>query len=243
MDQRLQYIAENFDDMRIGIDESFQFHCDQCGKCCINREDILLNLKDLYNIAKHLGLTPEEVVEKYGETYLGGSSRLPIVRLKPRGSIKRCPLLKDRKCSVHQAKPTVCAMYPIGRCIRIETDQYNAANIDEVQIEYIFSRVDCGDNSESHTVREWLDAFGIPARDESFIRWQQAIAAVGSRLRKMEPVTPDRCMELVWTLVYSALYLSYDMEKDFDDQFRANAAKLIDALDHLPPVLEVRGNE
>ena len=93
MDQRLQHIYENFEDMRIGVDESFQFHCNQCGKCCINREDILLNPKDLYNIAKHLGLTPEDVVEKYGETYLGGSSRLPIVRLKPRGSIKRCPVL------------------------------------------------------------------------------------------------------------------------------------------------------
>ena len=38
-------------------------------------------------------------------------------------------------------------------------------------------------------------------------------------------------------------YLSYDMEKGFDDQFQANAAKLIDALDHLPSIPEVRGND
>ena len=57
MDNRLKYIMENYDDMTIGIDDAFQFGCKQCGKCCINREDILLNPKDLYNIAKELGLT------------------------------------------------------------------------------------------------------------------------------------------------------------------------------------------
>ena len=56
MDQRLQHIVEHYDEMCIGTDEHFRFHCKQCGKCCINREDILLNPKDLYNISKELGL-------------------------------------------------------------------------------------------------------------------------------------------------------------------------------------------
>lgn len=36
----------------IGLDDTFTFHCTQCGKCCIHREDILLSPKDLFNIAK-----------------------------------------------------------------------------------------------------------------------------------------------------------------------------------------------
>ena len=40
MDQRLQHIVEHYDEMCIGTDEHFRFHCKQCGKCCINREDI-----------------------------------------------------------------------------------------------------------------------------------------------------------------------------------------------------------
>lgn len=28
----------------IGLDDTFTFHCTQCGKCCIHREDILLLL-------------------------------------------------------------------------------------------------------------------------------------------------------------------------------------------------------
>ena len=35
-------------------DDTFTFHCTQCGKCCIHREDILLSPKDLFNIAKKI---------------------------------------------------------------------------------------------------------------------------------------------------------------------------------------------
>lgn len=43
----------------IGLDDIFVFHCTQCGKCCIHREDILLSPKDLFHIAKKLKITPE----------------------------------------------------------------------------------------------------------------------------------------------------------------------------------------
>lgn len=120
MDNRLKEIVDNFDQMKIGLDEPFKFHCTMCGKCCIDREDILLTPRDIYNMSKELGLNPRDFFIAYCENYIGSDSRMPIVRLKPRGSIKRCPLLKDRKCSVHKAKPAVCAMFPIGRCIRFE---------------------------------------------------------------------------------------------------------------------------
>ena len=117
MDERLKEIVNNLDTMKIGLDETFKFHCTMCGKCCIHREDILLSPKDIYNMAKELNLSAEDLFKQYCEVYIGPDSKVPIVRLKPRGSVKRCPLLKNRKCIVHKAKPTVCAMFPIGRCI------------------------------------------------------------------------------------------------------------------------------
>ena len=168
MDSRLQEIAENLDKMKIGVDEPFRFHCDQCGKCCINREDILLNPRDVYNMAKELGQEPKDVFALYCEYYIGSDSRFPLVRIKPRGSIKRCPLMKDRKCSIHKAKPTVCALFPIGRCISFEQKKEKLTTED---ITYIFTNPGCGDTSESHTVREWLGEFGIPIEDIYFLLW------------------------------------------------------------------------
>ena len=106
MDNRLKEILENFDDIKIGTDDPFKFHCTKCGKCCINREDILLTPRDLYNVAAQLKMTPEEVVNQYCDFYIGSDSRLPIVRLKPSppsaryfplGAVSAQPIFQGKK--------------------------------------------------------------------------------------------------------------------------------------------------
>ena len=176
MDKRLKEIVDNFDSMKIGVDEPFRFHCTMCGKCCINREDILLTPRDMYSMAKELQISPEELFKRYCETYIGHDSCIPIVLLKPRGSVKRCPLLKDRKCSVHKAKPGVCAMFPIGRCVTVDQKAAKTVNAKIGEIQYVFTNPGCGDNAETHTVREWLSEFGIPVEDEFFKLWHQKIS-------------------------------------------------------------------
>lgn len=233
MDERLQYIAENLDAMTIGVDEPFKFHCDMCGKCCINREDILLNAKDVYNMAKELQMEPVDMFKKYCETYIGESSRIPIVRIKPRGSIKRCPLMKEHKCSVHKAKPTVCAMFPIGRCIQMDASNRNA-EISTGDIRYIFTDPGCGDDSEAHTVREWLGDFGIPLEDGFFLAWNQMISELGAIFHKGEKVLSEEGMMAAWNLTFVKIYLDYDMSKEFMPQFKENAAEVLDVMRMMP---------
>lgn len=226
MDDRLKYIGEHLEEMLIGPDEKFRFHCTQCGKCCINREDILLNPKDLYNIAATLSISQEEAVKQYCETYMGGTSRLPIVRLRPQGSIKRCPLLKDRKCMVHKAKPTVCAMYPLGRCLAISQDTMSRIETAELKPQFILNEVDCGDNAEEHTVREWLESFGIPVEDQYYIRWQRIAMLASKVIKSVEGSWTPHGLNMLLTLIYNVLYLGYDMDKEFEPQFEERAEEL-----------------
>lgn len=242
MDERLKQIAENFDNMKIGIDDTFSFSCNQCGKCCINREDILLSPFDLYRMSKKLNMTPNEFVAQYGEAYIGDSSRMVIVRLRPHGSIKRCPLLKERKCSVHDAKPTVCAMYPIGRALRMDAKNPNADTMTTENIEYIFNGAHCG-NAETHTVREWFNSFGIPIEDEFFIEWQKTITelhdiiVIAEKNFKMETT-----METIWSVIYAALYMKYDINEDFMPQFLSNRKELFRILRMIPEFYSRRKN-
>ena len=226
MDDRLKYIGEHLEEMLIGPDEKFRFHCTQCGKCCINREDILLNPKDLYNIAATLSISQEEAVKQYCETYMGGTSRLPIVRLRPQGSIKRCPLMKDRKCMVHKAKPTVCAMYPLGRCLAISQDTMSRIETAELKPQFILNEVDCGDNAEEHTVREWLESFGIPVEDQYYIRWQRIAMLASKVIKGVEGSWTTHGLNMLLTLIYNVLYLGYDMDKEFEPQFEERAEEL-----------------
>lgn len=223
-------LLENYESMRIGTDETFKFHCTQCGKCCIHRDDILLSPKDLFHIAQKFQVMPQEIVERYCEAYIGSESHLPCLRLKPQGSVQRCPLLKDRKCMVHDAKPAVCAMFPIGRVFKNESPTKNSASENSFSVEYIFVNPGCGDNTAQHTVQEWLSSFQIPLEDEYFIKWSNLQLSLIQTLKPLEnKITPKTFYEIC-NAVFIGLYLDYDINKDFDSQFRYNTNKITEIL-------------
>lgn len=230
MNERLKGIVDNFDNMKIGLDETFKFHCTMCGNCCINREDILLSPKDIYNMSKELGHTPVDFFDKFCEGFIGGDSRVPLVRLRPKGPDRRCPLLKKAKCRVHRAKPTVCAMFPIGRAVVAGNMKEGLKNISQDQVQYLFTKPECGDESETHTVREWLESFGIPVPDEFFLAWQQTVLDMGNIFRTVEKGMSQNIMEQIWNLVFAGVYLSYDLEKEFFHQFEDNTKKFFELM-------------
>lgn len=229
MDSRLQHIIDNFDNMKLGADDTFKFSCKQCGKCCINREDILLNAQDVYRLSKELRMKPLDMINEYGEVYIGSSSRVPIVRLRPRGFIRRCRFLKDRKCSVHQAKPTVCAMYPLGRAMVFKNAEGEQPDYMTGEIQFIINNHDCG-TDETHTVREWFADFGIELDDLFYRKWNQAITRLSSIIYRAEDKSPDSTVEMMWNLAYALLYLHYDTEQEFMQQFEENAEELFNIL-------------
>lgn len=226
----LQEIAEHIDQMTVSLDDTFRFRCSQCGKCCIHREDILLSPYDLYKIAGELQLNPIEVCKRYCEPYIGSNSRLPIVRLMPQGAVQRCPFLKNQKCSIHKAKPAVCAMFPLGRYIKVDADNYSKEGMANCQTQYLLQPIECGDSSETHTVRSWLSDFDISSEDETFIRWHQMIAQVGNILKKAEKMVGEETMCMVWDTVFALLYLNYTTDKPFMPQFEQNASHTLELL-------------
>ena len=235
-DERLELI-ENIDKYRIGLDEVFAFRCRGCGKCCKNREDILLNTRDVYNIATALKLTHKQVVETYCDTYIGRDSRIPIVRLKPKGANKVCPLLTGSRCSVHSLKPTVCALFPLGRVAVNEEGAEKMGLHGYNKIEYILSPVRCGSLRKKQTVLSWLESFGVSKEDKFFIRWNEILCNLAPRIKSFEEneSVTDKALDMLWTGVFNAVYIAYDTQKEFYPQFEANVTKILglfEALEH-----------
>ena len=58
---------------------------------------------------------------------------------------------------MHAVKPSVCALYPLGRFMQVETEAFNRGELGGATVQYLLQDdVDCGDKSKTHTVREWL---------------------------------------------------------------------------------------
>jgi len=221
--QHLQEIAENLDKWKIGLDDVFKFKCHGCGKCCKNREDIILTSRDLFNVAKCLDISTKDVIKTYCDLYIGGNSRMPIVRLIPRGQNKACPLLKDNRCSVHRAKPGVCALFPLGRIIAMPQDK-EVDESTELEVGYIINPIECGGH-RNNTVRSWLEAFGIDTDDQVYKLWTKTTFRLTTFIKRLEESKvriPAAAFSAIWTVAAEMLYIRYDTEKEFFPQFKAN---------------------
>ena len=222
MDQRLQDIAEHFDELKIGLDDTFQFRCKRCGKCCHNRNDILLNPLDLFKIANYFGKTPAEIVHRYCNLFIGSSSKMPIIKVQFIGTDNHCPFLFDKRCSIHSCKPTVCALYPLGRTNGPPHDKHPNGTT-----AYILQKINCGDQRETHIVRDWLEDSGVPIEDPFFHKWTSFHNALCPMLIKFEKHTSPSYFEQLINYIGSILYLCYDIRKDFMEQFESNTKELL----------------
>ena len=224
----------DLESMTIGLDDTFKFHCDQCGKCCTHREDIILSPMDIFKMAKELKMTPVEFYHEYCVFNIGKHTRMPIVRLASEGKDTHCVLLKNHRCSVHKVKPAVCAMFPLGRYMSFEKEDYNAESIDTSKVKYLLQPPECGDESEAHTVREWLSGFDIKLEDEAFVQWQKAISRFSNKFKELEKKQDMLTMMEIWFVVRVSLYLQYDTSMDFLPQFNYNVENLLKLLDDIP---------
>ena len=102
--------------------------------------------------------------------------------------------------------------------------------------------IDCGDDSETHTVREWLSGFDIALEDEAYIAWNQVISDVSSQIQKLEKTQDMLTMMEVWFVARLLLYLRYDISKDFLPQMQENVSCLTELLSDIPRLKEVLKN-
>ncbi|MCB6416601.1 YkgJ family cysteine cluster protein [Faecalimonas umbilicata] len=235
MDKRMQSIMNDFENNKLGIDSTFQFHCTQCGACCTNREDIILTPQDLFRIAKKKNISTKDVFLRYCEGYIGPFSRFPIVVLKAIGNMKKCPFLKNRKCSIHDVKPNICAIFPLGRAVQGKNIAVRNV-LSGPLIEYFFSDPGCGNNSETHTVREWLDSFGMKPDDSFFAEWSHLQLELSMKLTEAEKQVNKKSMSQLWQLVRIYLYFKYDTDQEFYPQFQENKQYLLTLMRTMPEV-------
>lgn len=227
--------------------QTFRFQCDQCGDCCRHRTDILLTPFDLNRIARHMGTTPQVVVERYCIVYVGESSHFPVVLLKAVGKDEACPFLKDNRCSIHQHKPTVCALFPLGRAMmydRKTVADNNVGSRQERKLFYFLQDIHCGTKGETHTVKEWLGEFDLADSEAWFFEWSDALGRLSVEIHALEKLVPERVMQMVFNTVFNEIYLNYYGGMDFMQQFRTNTEKVETLLRGLKEkIMEMKGSD
>lgn len=212
----------------LDLDAEFRFKCRRCGNCCINQDMIIFNVRDIYNIARKKGMTMQQVVESYTEVYIGSNSRIPVVHLLCNGPKRACPLLENGRCSVHDCKPTVCALFPLGRVVTGQKIGKPIEDLDKLQVKYILNDHNCGSAQKVNTVRSWLNEFGIPEHDDFFLLWNKVVINLSMAIMKLEEIkAPTSALNFLWDVIFHTLYLQYDVSQELMPQFQTAADVLL----------------
>lgn len=144
---------------RLKMDDSFHFECrSECmGRCC-RRADITLDPWDVENMARGLGLTNADFVDRYGTLYLEKGTNWPTVRLRHAAEGPCAFLLEDGRCRIYPFRPRNCRCYPVGRSIAIGAADASGAQPVETDYFMIPTREFClgPQAGRAWTLAEWL---------------------------------------------------------------------------------------
>lgn len=198
---------------RIGLKDQFEFKCNCCGKCCEHRDDIVLSAIDLYNIANYFHREIDEIIKRYCNINVRNYLNLPIITLKPIGPKDACPFLRNRKCSIHSVKPTVCALFPLGR-ININKDSSQ-------EVGFFFIDPGCGKKGIFQTVEDWVSD-EIMREEKKF--WDTLLRELSKTVNDiLEKNSNEQAIKSLYAILFFELYLNYSLELDIFEQLEKKA--------------------
>ena len=93
-----------------------RYSCEKCPGWCCTYDEIEVNQRDIERLARHHGLDPRVAAERFTKVKNG----TPMLRHKKDSVFDTACMFLDqekRRCSIYEARPTVCRQYPNGpRC-------------------------------------------------------------------------------------------------------------------------------
>ena len=103
---------------QLGPDERFPFACHPgvpCFNHCCSDVTILLTPADALRLARRLEIRTGEFLERHAIMPAASGTGLPVVMLRMRDEEgRRCPFVGEAGCTVYDARPWACRMYPVG---------------------------------------------------------------------------------------------------------------------------------
>ena len=196
------------------------FRCRLCGNCCRNLRGNLLMPEqiDAYRLARFLRERGEvEYMEDFYTRYtypdmLEGF--FPVFLINTVDPDDSCVFLKDGRCSVYEARPRVCRLYPFTAF----PGQRGKA----------FHFFQCMDSNSAHfsdgkiLVKDWMYQ-NFSREDREFLTAESdTLLELGRLLKAMS--TDGRKENLFQILYYR--YYNYDLDQPFMPQYKENTVEL-----------------
>lgn len=200
------------------------FRCTRCGNCCRHiKESVMLESPDAYRIANHLRNTGtpiqsiDDVFLAYAEPVPLTDNGYPAFVLRTVGSDDSCIFLKNGKCSIYDARPRTCRMYPFTVFPGSRGKDFDYFLCTDKPFHL------AGGNT---SVKDWLYS-NFKQDDKEFLKKEKDYTLqVGRLMRQISPLEQTR---LTFLLLFY-LYYNYQLDAPFLPQYTRNLEQLLQQL-------------
>lgn len=186
--------------------------CHGCFACCQKMgQSIVLDPLDIYRLTKHLNVSFEELLADKIELNVVDGLILP--NLKMSGTEERCAFLNEEgRCSIHQFRPGICRLFPLGR-------YYNNGSF-----QYFLQIHECKkENRTKVKVKKWIDTPDLKQNEKYILEWHDFVIELQEQLMGMTDESYSKKINLF--VLQSFFVEPYDMQTDFYIQFGNRLAK------------------
>jgi len=179
--------------------------CAGCSACCRGMgTSIVLDPFDVFRLSKKLSKNFETLLQSCIELNVVDGIVLP--NLKMTGNDEACTFLdSEGRCSVHDSRPGICRLFPLGRYY--EGDEYK----------YFLQVNECRKQNRTKVkISKWVDTPNYEKYKKFILEWHEIIKSIGEKSIKADE---NEAKNYSLYLLKNFYLMPYNYEKDFYEQF------------------------
>ena len=195
------------------------FHCRLCGNCCRDLEGKLMpEILDVFHFARYLCEHGKAgcIEDVYGSFTHADvlENCYPIFVMNTTGPDNACVFLKDGRCSIYEARPRVCRLYPLNAFPGQRGKTFDFfKSVDQHAAHYSEGKI---------LVKDWMYQ-NLWREDREFLTAESStLPELGRIFRVLSPEQLER--NLFHILYYR--YYNYDLDQPFMPQYTRNTEVL-----------------
>lgn len=193
--------------------------CKDCHACCVDMGgSIILDPLDIFNMTRKLAVTFEQLLAEHIE--LGVVDGIILPNIKMSGTTDKCRFLNEEgRCSIHDSRPGICRLFPLGRIY------------EDRSFKYFLQVHECPKENKSKVkIKNWLGVENINAYENFINRWHYLLVDLQEKVLKE---ADEQTSKNVSMYILQSFYMAkYSEEIDIYDQLntRLDTAMKIFAL-------------
>ncbi len=179
--------------------------CQGCSDCCHDMgSSIILDPYDIYRMTTGMNKTFEQLMSEGVELNVYNGVILPS--LKMTGANPKCTYLDaDGRCSIHEFRPGICRLFPLGRYY------------EENDFKYFLQVNECSKKNRTKVkVKKWIDTPDLAKNKEFVLKWHDYIRKLET---KVQTLSEDDDIKNANMIMLNVFYLKPYENEDFYKEF------------------------